>query len=261
MKRSQNLLWKRKNKRRANSPLIRILLLFFLAACASPGKQRTPKTSYLTLDHTWFKVHYDPKIRLARYVEYTLERKNLLQKYGKRRDKFFPDPILENMRIPHTIPDEYKNTGYDRGHLAPAADFSFSQKANDETFVMSNIAPQTKRLNRGVWKKLEEEVRYWACGEGKLTILTGPIFHGNDPKLPSGLVIPQRFFKIIIDETPPRKVRAYIHHQKDPKTSMTYCGFPVSEVERQTGITFPINFPKGGGVWKSEDCLPRSRRK
>lgn len=239
--------------------MIRIMILLFLASCASAPPK--PKSQLVLLDHKYFKVHYDPKIRLARYVEYRLNRENLLVKNGKRRNKFIPDPILQDSGLPFVTTKEYTRTGFDRGHLAPSADFTFSQEANDLTFVMSNIAPQTKLLNRGVWKKLEEQVRFWACGEEKLTIITGPIFHGNDPKLPSGLTIPQRFFKIVVDETPPRKTIAFIHHQKDPKTTLPYREFPVSEVERQSGLTFPMKFPPGSGKWKSEDCLPRSRGK
>lgn len=239
--------------------MTKVLLLIFMFSCATSPPRH--KSKLVILDHKFFKVYYDPKIRLARYVEYTLKRENLLEKRGKRRNKFIPDPILVETGHPFVTTKEYTRTGFDRGHLAPSADFTFSQGANDLTFVMSNIAPQTKLLNRGVWKNLEEQVRFWACGEEKLTIITGPIFHGKDPKLPSGLTIPQRFFKIVIDETPPRKAIAFIHHQKDPKTTMPYREFPVSEVERQSGLTFPVKFPEGSGKWKSEDCLPKSRGK
>ena len=240
---------------------MRFLILFILFSCAQAPVRHTTKNKLVVLDHRWFKVHYDPQIRLARYVEYTLERENLLHKLGKRKNKFIPDPILVKSNLPFATTKEYTRTGFDRGHLAPSADFTFNQAANDQTFVMSNIAPQTKLLNRGVWKNLEKQVRFWACGEKKLTILTGPIFGPTDKTLPSGLIIPQRFFKIIIDETPPRKVRAYIHHQKDPKTTMPYREFPVSEVERASGLSFPHSFPKESGEWKSEDCLPASPRK
>lgn len=235
--------------------MIRLLLFFLVVSCASAPKKRTP-SPLIILDHTWFKVHYDPTIRLARYVEYNLKREDLLQKLGKRKDHFRPDPILEKKKLPLSTPEEYKKTGFDRGHLAPAADFSFSQEANDETFVMSNIAPQTKLLNRGAWLRLEIQVRKWACGEGKLSILTGPVVTAKDPTLPSGLIIPQKFFKIVIDETPPRKARAFVHTQKDPKNSMKDREVTVAEVEKLTGITFPREFPRGQGEWKSEDCLP-----
>lgn len=240
---------------------MRVLVLLILVSCATAPSKRTPKlpTNLVVLDHKWFKVHYDPKLRLARYVEYQVTRENLLVKRAKRRDKFIADPILVSSNLPYVNPDEYqyKFTGFQRGHLAPSADFTFSQEANDRTFVMSNMAPQTRRLNAGAWKRLEEQVRRWACGEEKLTVITGPIFHGNDPALPSGLTIPQRFFKIVIDETPPRKTVAFIHHQLDPKTTTKYREFPVEEVERQAGITFPVRFPKESGPWKSEDCQPR----
>lgn len=235
-----------------------ICLLLLLAACASPGTAPVRHTHKLvTLDHEFFKVHYDPKLRLARYVEYTLKRDDLLVKKGKRKNRFRPDPQLVVAGLPYVTTKEYTRSGFHRGHLAPSADFAFSQEANDRTFYLSNIAPQTRLLNGGVWKKLEEQVRRWACGEKKVTVITGPIFSAGDSTLPSGLVVPQRFFKIIVDETPPRKTIAFIHHQRDPKTSMKYREFPVSEVERQSGLTFPAAFPQGGGDWKSEDCQPR----
>ena len=127
---------------------MRFLLLFILFSCAHQTARVQPKNNLVVLDHKYFKVHYDPELRLARYVEYTLLRENLLHKMGKRKNKFIPDPILVNSHLPFVTTKEYTRTGYDRGHLAPSADFTFSQEANDTTFVMSNIAPQTKLLNR-----------------------------------------------------------------------------------------------------------------
>jgi len=237
---------------------MRLILLLVLFACTSAPPRH--KSKFVALNHTWFTVHYDPKIRLARYVEYKLTRNNLTHKLGKRRDKFIPDPMLVDSGMPFATDRDYKNTGFDRGHLAPAADFSFSQTANDETFVFSNIAPQTKLLNRGAWLNLEKQVRKWACGEGEVTVITGPVISESDQHLPSGLLIPQSFFKIIIDETPPKKTRAYIHHQNDPRNSTPEREVDPSYVEKVTGITFPAKFPRGSGGWKSEDCQPKQYR-
>ncbi len=238
--------------------MTRLLLIFILASCSSAPPRH--KSKFVALNHTWFTVHYDPKIRLARYVEYTLKREHLTEKLGKRRDKFIPDPVLVESGMPYAHGADYKNTGYDRGHLAPAADFSFSQVANDETFVYSNIAPQTKLLNRGAWLRLEMQVRKWACGEGEVTIITGPVITGKEKHLPSGLVIPESFFKIIIDETPPRKSLAFIHHQNDPKNSMDEREVDPSYVEKVTGITFPKEIPRMNGGWNSKDCQPKQYR-
>lgn len=236
---------------------MRLFLLILLVSCATAPKRPAPK--YLILDHQWFTVHYDQNLRLARFVEYTLTRESLAHKLGKRKDHFRPDPQLVARKIPFATPEEYKHTGFDRGHLAPAADFSFSQKANDETFVMSNMAPQTKKLNRGAWLELEQSVRRWACGEGKIRVITGPVLAKSDPRLPSGLPIPQRFFKIVVDETPPRKTRAYLHSQTDPRKSSEERRVSVKEIESVTGLSFP-GLPKEAGVWKAEDCQPKSFR-
>jgi hypothetical protein len=78
--------------------------------------------------------------------------------------------------------------------------------------------------------------------------------------LRSGLTIPQQFFKVIIDETPPRKTRAYVFHQRDPKNSTPEREVDPSEIELMTGLTFPTGFPRGITEWKSENCLPASER-
>lgn len=75
---------------------------------------------------------------------------------------------MKEKGIPFVVPAEYAKTGYDQGHMAPAADFAWNQDASNTTFVMSNIAPQTPNLNRDSWKRLEDKVRKWACGEKKL---------------------------------------------------------------------------------------------
>ena len=83
-----------------------VLLLLLVVSCATvqkkPATKAAPKSGDLvSLDHKWFKVHYDPKIKLARYVEYTLERRNLTESRAKRRNKFLPDPILVKSGLPH----------------------------------------------------------------------------------------------------------------------------------------------------------------
>ncbi|MFC2081918.1 DNA/RNA non-specific endonuclease [Candidatus Bipolaricaulota bacterium] len=98
--------------------------------------------------------------------------------------------------------DDYTNTGYDRGHMAPnaAIDYCYGRDAQLETFLMSNICPQTPALNRGVWATLEESVRDWADAFDEVWVLTGPIFDSEAQLLSAGVEVPDAFFKIVIDE-------------------------------------------------------------
>jgi len=99
--------------------------------------------------------------------------------------------------------DDYTNSGYDRGHMAPnaAIDYCYGQDAQRETFLMSNICPQTPTLNRGVWASLEEDVRNWADAYEEVWVCTGPIFDDTHELLASGVEIPDRFYKIVVDDT------------------------------------------------------------
>lgn len=191
---------------------------------AKPESAKRYQSKYLKLDHIFFEVHYDQSIRLARYVKYQLQKKHLRRDpSAKRRERFHADPLLIQLKLPAVTPKDYVKSGYDRGHLAPAGDFEFSQEAIDRTFVMSNMVPQKPGLNRTAWRLLEEQVRRWACGEQHLTVISGPILGSSDstaPTLPSGLPVPSKFFKIVFDETPPRKAIAFIYRQEDKNNVM-----------------------------------------
>jgi len=207
---------------------------------------------------------YDTEFRLAKYVSYELRATDLKKKSFKRKDRFLIDPVLKKSKIPFVKPSEYSGTGFDRGHLAPSADFSWDEKANDLTFVMSNIVPQKPNLNRNSWKKLEEKVRKWACGEEHISVITGPILKENLPQLKSGLIIPEEFFKVIVDQTPPRKIIAFIYHQNDKGDVLNQKVVPLAKIEKTTKISF-TNFyksftpsekrsPASLEVWKEAKC-------
>ncbi len=201
----------------------RRILLGFILGILSASCATAPKNSFiaaengdtLELDHGFFKIAYNRDFRLAQYVTYTLRGSDLRKPQAKRHDKFIIDPLLAGRVVDPVHPKEYKGSGHDRGHLAPAADFSWSQKASDATFVMSNMAPQTPGLNRDAWRRLEERVRRMACGEDEVIVITGPVLRAGLPRMPSGLPIPQEFFKIIHDNTPPRKTLAFLYKQTD----------------------------------------------
>ena len=168
-------------------------------------------------------------------------------------------------------PKDYIHSGYDRGHMAPSADFLWSQRANDETFVMSNMVPQTPNLNQKAWSKLEAQVRRWGCGEKKITVITGPILEDNLPKLLSGIPIPRKFFKVIVDETPPKKTIAFIYDQYDA-VGTKYVD-RIASIDDITGktklrIASMIDMPakeiraiSSTNKWKEADCSQKKPRK
>jgi endonuclease G, mitochondrial len=143
--------------------------------------------------------------------------------------------------------EDYYKSGFDRGHLCPAGAMKISQEAMFETFYMSNMSPQKPSFNRGIWKRLEAKVRKWAVKNGKIFVVTGPVFYGNNEHVEignNGVDIPDAFFKVILDFREPEiKAIAFIlPNQKSKKTISTYA-VTVNRVEDITGIDFFPELP------------------
>jgi endonuclease G len=251
---------------------VRTLLVFLLLVGCSSLEEKPPRVvptivsspDTVSLEHAHFKISYHKKYRLPKFVAYTITAESLRGPRVKRQDRFIPDPLLQNQGIEAVRAEAYKHSGYDKGHMAPAASFAFDQEASDETFVMSNMVPQTPDLNRHAWKALEDLERRMGCGEEKVLVFTGPVLEPSLPKLPSGLPIPQRFFKLIIDDTPPRKAVAFVYGQKDKQPRIEEHVVAPEEVEKLVGENFENAIPPEDKAifqvavspsrWKQKDC-------
>ncbi len=155
-----------------------------------------------------------------------------------RSNKFYADPDVESCPEPY----EYNYSGYDRGHMAPAGDMKWSPQAMAESFCMTNICPQAKKLNTGAWKRLETKCRTWAEVDSAIMIICGPIltdpikeYIGNDRKV----AVPARFFKVILSPYayPPRGI-AFIMPNGTVKGGMQATATTIDEVEQITGFDF-----------------------
>lgn len=227
--------------------------------------QSLPAKNIKTLDHKYFVIAYDTEYRLARYVSYDLTADQIKKSIpGSRKDSFRQDPLLKGTPAVVRV-EEYEKSGYDKGHLANSADFTYSPEANRATFLMSNMVPQKPLLNQQAWRFLEEQVRFWACGEKSIKVITGPILKDNLPRLKSGLSIPQEFFKIVLDETAPKKMLVFVYSQED--ANIAHDKKLVSSKEFKTKIQQQIpdrdftSYPlENLSNWKSEDCAPKAKR-
>ena len=115
----------------------------------------------------------------------------------QRGEFFAPDPM-----IPGTdFSIDYQKSGYDRGHLAPAADMGYSMETMIQSFFYSNMSPQLPRFNRGIWKKLEMQVRNWAFEFDSLYVVTGPIFDSVMQTIgPHRVAVPKSYFKVLLQK-------------------------------------------------------------
>ena len=140
---------------------------------------------------------------------------------------------------------DYYNSGYDRGHMCPAADNKWSKKAMEESFLFTNMCPQNGNLNRGDWNEMEMACRKWAKKYGDLYIVCGPIFYKGKHKTigKNKVVVHEAFFKVVLRTGDDPQAIGFIYKNTSgnrPKDSYVNT---VDEVERITGIDFFPSLP------------------
>lgn len=146
-----------------------------------------------------FVVEYSDSLKIPLSVVWNLSSSDIGKVKRSASMKFYTDTIDGR---PTASPSDYTHSGYDRGHMCPAADRSASRRLMAETFTMSNICPQTPDLNRKWWRYLEDSCRTWARRGKKLKIQAVPVFW-HAPVLRLGrsrVAVPHGFVKTIRDQ-------------------------------------------------------------
>ncbi|WP_280778450.1 DNA/RNA non-specific endonuclease [Parabacteroides sp. PM5-20] len=188
--------------------------------------------------HEGYTVSYNSNYKIANWVAWELTAKEAQSKKVERKNKFVSDPKVKGATARN---EDYTRTGYDRGHLAPAGDMKWSDKAMRESFYLSNICPQDPALNRGVWKTLEEQSRLWALDYEVLLIAAGPVIKGDLKRLGTNRIgVPTHFYKVICTITDNKyQGIAFLLENKDYKNvSLQSLAIPIDSVEKVTGIDF-----------------------
>lgn len=188
-----------------------------------------------------YAVNYNYSTKVAYFVVETINPQNLAIRAASRKDDFREDPEIP---APYRVTlQDYKGAGLDRGHMAPAADFTYSAQLMSESFLLSNMMPQVPGNNRGIWKYTEEMTRYWAQVYGQLYVITGTVFDATSPVMGNGVRVPTHLYKIVID---PQRARAitflYPNQKLDPKLIANYI-VSIAELEQFTGINFNPMLP------------------
>ena len=192
------------------------------------------KDSVEIIHHSFFHLGYSEHHEQALWVAYELTNEEL---YGKveRTNNFREDPSVTTGSATLT---DYKNSGYDRGHLIPAADLSFDELAMNESFYLSNMSPQVPSFNRGIWKSLEEQIRYWTLALRKLYIITGPIILESDLKIGANEVsVPAYFYKVLYCQDSSQAIGFLMENKSGNQDLLTYS-VDVDSVEFMSGLDF-----------------------
>lgn len=198
------------------------------------------------IKHVGYTVSFNREHNNPNYVAWVLTAAKV-NGTVPRSDSFFQDP---DVPMPHRVaPEDYKGSGYDRGHMAPSADMKWSYAAMKECFYMSNICPQNPSLNSGSWQKLEEACRRWARQEGTIYIVCGPIYKGGSHKKIRGKVhtitVPEGFFKVVLSLKPGKeKAIGFYYNNSKASQPMAQTAISVDSVEKLTGYNFFVNIDK-----------------
>ncbi|WP_435578902.1 DNA/RNA non-specific endonuclease [Gilvibacter sp.] len=150
----------------------------------------------LVVSHDYYTLSYNETHEQANWVAYTLREEQVVNN-DFDRPYFEQDPKVKS-KSAHWR--NYKNSGYDRGHLVAAADMEFSYDAFKDTFFTSNISPQLHDFNSGVWNYLEQRVRRWAKENDDVFVITGGVLKNPIDAIGSEQVsVPAAFYKIVVD--------------------------------------------------------------
>lgn len=194
------------------------------------------------LHRTGYTVSYNKVTLLPNWVAWHLTADHL-DGNAKRPSKAFHEDA--DVPKPRAVDSDYYNSGYDRGHMCPAADNKWSVDAMYESFLFTNMCPQNHNLNIGDWNEMEQACRRWAKAYGSVYIVCGPVLYKGKHKTigKNKVVVPEAFFKVVLCmEGTPKAIGFIYKNEAGNRPKGDYVN-SVDEVERITGIDFFPSLP------------------
>lgn len=203
---------------------------------------RTNKTESITR-HLAYTVSYNPSTLVANWVAYELTAEETGGSWSRKGLRFMPDPDCQERQADN---DDYRNSGYSRGHLAPAGDMKWDSLAMVESFYFTNCIPQDTKFNNGKWNQLEEKTRRLAKHYGKVYIVCGPVYY-NEDTLRIGhnrVAVPDACFKaLLVPKDDTFSTIAFLMKNGGEDRPLMECACPVDDLEAILSIDFFCNLP------------------
>lgn len=194
------------------------------------------------LTYTGFSVSFNPEAHQPNYVAWTIEPDETDGEHSRANASFIPDDTVAGCA---TLAD-YKRSGFDRGHMAPAADMKWSPEAMHDCHYLTNICPQDKSLNTGAWSTVEKNSRKWAMRHGPIVIIAGPILSDYMPRTigETKIPVPERFFKVILapEANPPMGI-GFVMPNTYVEGGAQTTAVTIDQVEQITGFDFFAALP------------------
>ncbi|KQC31076.1 DNA/RNA non-specific endonuclease [Flagellimonas eckloniae] len=193
-------------------------------------------TTGAIVQHEHFMLSYNELYEQAEWVAYELKKSHLTQD-DRKRPYFIEDPKVKTKSADWR---NYRGSGYDRGHLCPAGDRRFSEYAYNETFYTSNISPQDRDFNAGVWNRLEQQVRQWCKRYGDLVVITGGVLQDGLEEIGEEDVdVPNAFYKIVFRKNGTTvDLLCFLIPGKESQAKLESFLISVDELEALTSINF-----------------------
>ncbi|MEO6132177.1 MAG: DNA/RNA non-specific endonuclease, partial [Saprospiraceae bacterium] len=173
-----------------------------------------------------------------------------------RNQEFEPDHTISTGSAHY---HDYKQSGYTKGHLVPAADMSWDVKAMNSTFLMSNVAPMLEGFNSGIWLELEHDVRDWAYQFKDVIVITGPIFSDSLGVIGANeVLVPKYFYKAVFTtyRNKPDAIGFIFNQTEQNFGTLDQYIVPIDSIEKKTGLDFFANMY---GSWDNEIKTEREK--
>lgn len=220
-----------------------LVLLPFAAACvyqplSDAGLMELPAVEEgdIILEHSGYISSYDAASRIPEWVAYELTADETSGDAERGDRMFMMDPSYKKTQA---MREDYSDSGWTKGHMAPAADFRWDSDAMGETFYLTNVCPQSEDLNAGDWEYLERRVRYWAKEYGKAWVVCGPIIGQNRYGTigQHNVVVPDAFFKAVLVHTGfAYSAIGFIMGNDSDRYYLKDCAVSIDELENITGL-------------------------
>ena len=206
-----------------------------------PAEAEKSSIPVAVLRNRAYTVYYSEELKNPAWVSYELNQSDKLITPPSRPLIPFQTDTRTTARVESR---DFSHSGFDRGHMAPshAIGAFHGPEAQAETFLLSNICPQNHKTNEGVWNSIERmEADDFAKRFGSITVICGPVFDRNPPRLPSGIAIPKAFFKII--QRPDQEIICFLVPQETNSPKPESYLVSLDEINVATGLNILPELP------------------
>jgi endonuclease G, mitochondrial len=216
-----------------------LILILFLSFASTAQELLPSSTTSQIYEHTYYTFSYSEKDEQAEWVYYELTPEMLKGKQA-RTDDYRPDSTITTVSAQL---EDYRGSGYDRGHLCPAGDMKLNYTSMTESFYLSNCSPQDRDFNAGIWNDLENKVRSWALASGRLYVVTAGVSTSNKGKIGSnGVTVPKYFYKVLYDPINEKMIAFLLSNENSTKPLQQFV-ISADSLENLTGIDFFPGLP------------------